>query len=234
MQTVTAARPWPAEREARGILRVRHTVRTRVEMSGLEVLCSIQHGMLKIRARTDTRGEEGFANEVVRMPMESVVISVLPGCVSMFALSSKDGNGTDEVYCYARDQTARNKWIAIFRRQGVALYMRRRNGYLSRVLEPISETHGHRERPFSDGMSAYSSGPHAAHVAFPSPAFVDPAPHCRHTDPLGSSVFWLVSGRAHAPRRIRCAGRHRLHVQGALLCDPVDCFEIIKPCARQS
>ena len=153
MQTVTAARPWPAEREARGILRVRHTVRTRVEMSGLEVLCSIQHGMLKIRARTDTRGEEGFANEVVRMPMESVVISVLPGCVSMFALSSKDGNGTDEVYCYARDQTARNKWIAIFRRQGVAVYMRHRHGYLSRVLEPISEAHGHRERPFSDGIA---------------------------------------------------------------------------------
>jgi hypothetical protein len=153
MQTATAARPWPAEREARGILRVCHTVRTRVEMPGLEVLCSIQHGMLKIRARTDTRGEEGFANEVVRMPMESVVISVLPGCVSMFALSSKDGNGTEEVYCYARDQTARNKWIAIFRRQGVAVYMRHRHGYLSRVLEPISEAHGHRERPFSDGIA---------------------------------------------------------------------------------
>ena len=114
------------------------TVRTRVEMPGLEVLCSIQHGMLKIRARTDTRGEEGFANEVVRMPMESVVISVLPGCVSMFALSSKDGNGTEEVYCHARDQTARNKWIAIFRRSLPTRYTAGVCGVGSNGIAPIA------------------------------------------------------------------------------------------------
>ena len=37
------------------------------------------------------------------------------------------------------DQTTRHKWIAVFRRQGVAIYMRRGNGRLGRVLDPISE-----------------------------------------------------------------------------------------------
>jgi hypothetical protein len=65
----------------------------------INIIIIIQHGMLKIRTRTDKPGDESFANEVVRMPMESVVFSVLPGCIDMFALSSKDGKGTDnEVY----------------------------------------------------------------------------------------------------------------------------------------
>jgi hypothetical protein len=110
-------------------------------MPGLEVLCSIQHRMLTFRVNenlsTTTPGDQGVANEVLRVPMESVVVSVRPEHYSMFALSSQDGDGADEVYCYARDQTTRNKWMAVFRRQGVAIYTRCRNGHLSRVLEPV-------------------------------------------------------------------------------------------------
>ena len=121
------------------MLRLRHTLVDPVEIGrSLQALCSIHHGMLTISVEA-TPGDSAFTNEAARMPVEGVAVSILPGHPRLFTLSSQFGDGADEVYCYAQDQRARNKWIAVFRRLGLAIYTRRQDGSLSCVLEPIAE-----------------------------------------------------------------------------------------------
>jgi hypothetical protein len=139
-----AARSWPAHREARGMLRLRHTL---VDPAGeigrsLQTLWSIHHGMLTISVEA-IPGDRAFTRVAVRLAVEEVAVSILPGHHRLFTLSSQLGDRTDEVYCYAEDQRARNKWIAVFRRLGLAIYTRRQDGRLSCVLEPITEGREH-------------------------------------------------------------------------------------------
>ena len=141
--TYTAARPWPAHREDRGFLRVRHTLEDPTEAatqahSGLSALCSIHHSTLTILVEA-TPGDGASTRLAARMPVERVVVSILAGHHSLFTLSSQGSDRADEVYCYARDQRTRNRWIAIFRRLGLAIYTQRQNGSFGRVLEPIFE-----------------------------------------------------------------------------------------------
>ncbi|MGB1607565.1 MAG: hypothetical protein ACPIOQ_83330, partial [Promethearchaeia archaeon] len=79
----------------------------------LQTLWSIHHGMLTISVEA-TPGDRAFTRVAVRLAVEEVAVSILPGHHRLFTLSSQLGDRTDEVYCYAQDQRARNKWIARF------------------------------------------------------------------------------------------------------------------------
>ena len=130
------ARPWPAHREACGY------VELGVHLGGgarrLAARCHVQRGEITLWRRTSA-DDKAFPQELLRSSSPHFVVSVVPGHHNVFILSSQDGDRTEEVYCYTADQTARNKWIAVFRRQGVAIYRRCQNGRLSRVLDPIPE-----------------------------------------------------------------------------------------------
>ena len=130
------ARPWPAHREACGY------VELGAHLGGgarrLAARCHVQRGEITLWRRTGA-DDKAFPQELLRISSPHFTVSVSPGHHNVFILSSQDGDRTEEVYCYTADQTARNKWIAVFRRQGVAIYATRPNGCLSRVLDPISE-----------------------------------------------------------------------------------------------
>ena len=130
------ARPWPAHREACGY------VELGAHLGGgarrLAARCHVQRGEITLWRRTGA-DDKAFPQELLRISSPHFIVSVVPGHHNVFILSSQDGDRTEEVYCYTADQTARNKWIAVFRRQGVAIYARLPNGRLSRVLDPISE-----------------------------------------------------------------------------------------------
>ena len=108
------------------------------EARRLAALCHVKHGVITLWGRTGAEGKD-FPKELLRISSPHFTVSVVPGHHNMFVLSGQDGDRTEEVYCYTADQIARNKWIAVFRRQGVAIYRRCQNGRLSRVLDPIPE-----------------------------------------------------------------------------------------------
>ena len=72
------------------------------------MLCSVQHEILMICVKA-MPGDKFFTEVVSRVPVQRVVVAILPGYDSMFALSSAGSDGADEVYLCARDRTARNK-----------------------------------------------------------------------------------------------------------------------------
>ena len=134
--TPTNARPWPAHREACGYVELGAYLG---RGSGrLAAQCHVQGGVITLWRRTGADAKD-FQEELLRISSPHFIVSVSPEHHNVFILSSQDGDRTEEVYCYTADQTARNKWIAVFRRQGVAIYATRQNGCLSRVLDPISE-----------------------------------------------------------------------------------------------
>ena len=90
----------------------------------MHCLCSIQRGTLAIRIKAEP-GDQSFKKVMARVLVGDVVVSLVRGCQRTFVLSSRGSNGVDEVYCYTEDQTARNKWVDIFRRHGLAVYERR-------------------------------------------------------------------------------------------------------------
>ena len=108
------------------------------EARRLAARCHVQRGVITLWGRTGA-DDKAFPQELLRISSPHFTVSVVPGHHNMFVLSGQDGDRTEEVYCYTADQIARNKWIAVFRRQGVAIYRRRENGRLSRELDPISE-----------------------------------------------------------------------------------------------
>ena len=83
-----------------------------------------QHRTLVIRIKAEP-GDQSFQKLIVRVPVEDVVVSLVRGCQRTFVLSRRGCEGVDEMYCYTEDQTARNKWVDIFRRHGLAVYERR-------------------------------------------------------------------------------------------------------------
>ena len=134
--TPTNARPWPAHREACGYVELGAYLGRGSRR--LAAQCHVQGGVITLWRRTGADAKD-FQEELLRISSPHFIISVSPEHHNVFILSSQDGDRTEEVYCYTADQTARNKWIAVFRRQGVAIYESRPNGRLSRVLDPISE-----------------------------------------------------------------------------------------------
>ena len=140
-----AERPWSEAREAHGYLKLSHTLCHPVQEPCLHCLCSIQQGTLTIRIKAEP-GDQSFKKVMARVLVGDVVVSLVRGCQRTFVLSSRGSNGVDEVYCYTEDQTARNKWVGIFRRHGLAVYERHENGRRSREIEPhepvINLSHG--------------------------------------------------------------------------------------------
>ena len=130
------ARPWPAHREACGYVELGALLGGGARR--LAARCHVQRGEITLWRRTGA-DDKAFPQELLRISSPHFIVSVVPGHHNVFILSSQDGDRMEEVYCYTADQTARNKWIAVFRRQGVAIYATRPNGCLSRVLDPISE-----------------------------------------------------------------------------------------------
>ena len=128
--------PWPAHREASGFVDLGAHLGD--EERRLAARCHVQHGVLTLWSRTGA-DDNALPQELLRISSPYFKVLVVPGHYNVFVLFGQDGDRTEEVYCYTADQTARNKWIAVFRRQGVAIYWRRENGRLSRVLDPIPE-----------------------------------------------------------------------------------------------
>ena len=122
---------WPPGRIAQGVLTIRPTPSLK---GGMAMRMTIQHQVLTLRPESPNKLHGGV--ETVYVSTDKLLIKVAPWHFDMFTLSCKVDELSEapfhEVFCYAADQTARNKWLAVFRRMGVTV----RKTKLSPQLRP--------------------------------------------------------------------------------------------------
>ena len=107
-------------RETRG----RVSLRTHATSGNCEdALLSVRFGVLTIHLESASRRGE-LTRKMVAVPVSDVLITLCPGHVDTLGLSlkSQSESAWEGIVLCCKDQTARNKWIAVFRRvEGVAL-----------------------------------------------------------------------------------------------------------------
>jgi hypothetical protein len=94
--------------------------------SGATALCIVKNKFLMLVLKTAPKAlseeTESENNEKVlaRIPISNLEVTLSPGKTNLFQVNTKGHN--DGVFCFAKDQTDRNKWIAVFRRMQVAVF----------------------------------------------------------------------------------------------------------------
>lgn len=118
-------------RPARGLVTLRCTPDA-PEHSGIKVLCALSGtGNLTLQGGPD------FETELFSATMSKLVVNVSDDAAHsrVFALSCVGAEGeacphVPRVFCFVRDEAARDKWVGIFRRRNVTI------GALAAVLRP--------------------------------------------------------------------------------------------------
>jgi len=111
--------PWPLNREARGLVSLQLGA---TSTGGREdALLVVRDGLLTLHLLTIDLEERGeHTRKLVAMPVEQVLVTLWPGFFDRLGLSLKNNPDTD-IVCCCKDQTTRNKWVAVLRRvNGVA------------------------------------------------------------------------------------------------------------------
>ena len=111
---------WPAHRAAQGMVSVQKYARRSRTLSGggKDAMLSLRDGMLTLHLESQTqRGE--FTHEMAVVPVNELLVTLEHGRFNMLCLSL-ESEPEVTIMCFCKDQTVRNKWVAILRRiQGV-------------------------------------------------------------------------------------------------------------------
>ena len=113
---------WPAHWSASGRVTLRGSDDPQV--GTMRAVCRICDGVLTL-VRIDQQGAAGEVTEkvVAEVPLEDLAVGLQRGRTNMFTLATVHQNKMfDEIYCFCDDPARRNKWVAVFRRMGVAVF----------------------------------------------------------------------------------------------------------------
>ena len=97
-----------------------------VQPSGATALCIVENKVLMLvlktapKAFSEEADSENNEKVLARIPICSLEVTLSPGKTNLFQVNTKGHD--DGVFCFAKDQTDRNKWIAVFRRMEVAIF----------------------------------------------------------------------------------------------------------------
>jgi hypothetical protein len=116
-----SVKEWPADREAFGRLTLRGSADQ--QAGGTRAVCRIRGGVLTLGIEQRAAAGEEAEEEVAELPVEALAVGLQRGRAHMLTLATIYKNEMfDEIYCFCDDPVRRNKWIAVFRRMGVAIY----------------------------------------------------------------------------------------------------------------
>ena len=89
----------------------------------LRVVCRIRDGVITLGIeRRDAAGEE-TEELVAEVPAEALAVGLQRGRTNMLMLATvHESKMFDDIYCFCDNSAIRNRWIAIFRRLGVAIF----------------------------------------------------------------------------------------------------------------
>ena len=111
---------WPAHWTASGRITVRGSADPQAK--GKRAVCRIREGVLTLGI--EGRGAAGETTEEVaaEVPIKVLAVCLQEGRTDMFTLATVHKNRMfDEIYCFCDDPARRTRWIAVFRRMGVAI-----------------------------------------------------------------------------------------------------------------
>jgi hypothetical protein len=91
--------------------------------SGATALCIVRNKVLMLVLKTAPKAFSESENDekvLARIPISDLEVTLSPGKPNLFQVKTKGHD--DVVFCFAKDQTDRNKWIAVFRRMEVGIF----------------------------------------------------------------------------------------------------------------
>ena len=141
------------------------------QTDGLVALCSVKHDVFTIRV--ESRHGSGLGPdhcqglESAKIEIANLVLTLRPEQKDGFSIGHALQQDV-EIYCQARDNNARNKWVSVFRRLGVL------------VCAHLGESHRTPSRPQDECNRV---------VVYPRKALVRSGPMV-HTTTLNRSGTW--------------------------------------------
>ena len=125
--------PWPADRLVSGALQLRASA-TRRRLSDMKAKCTIQHGVMTFRGAMHPGAEMVVLAEV---PVSDIVAMIVPDQARKFSICYPEDIDSSQVWCCARDQERRDKWLDDLHRLGVDLYREDDDGEIHLVRQGV-------------------------------------------------------------------------------------------------
>ena len=92
------------------------------QAEGMHAVCRLRDGVLTLDMQQRTAAGEKTQVVVAEVPVEALAVGLQRSRANMFTIATVYQNKTfDEIYCFCADPVRRDRWIAIFRRMGVAI-----------------------------------------------------------------------------------------------------------------
>ena len=130
-----AATPWPADRLVCGTLRISAK---RTPRRGRKVACTIQHGTMTFYDDSGTAHADADPVALAQEQVASMIVTVHPAQTRKFSICcGVERKDSTQVWCRAKDQVNRNKWLAVLHRLGVDLYCEEDSGAVWLVREGV-------------------------------------------------------------------------------------------------
>ena len=133
--------PWPADRLVSGALELRASA-TRRRPSDMKATCTIQHGVMTFRSALHPGAEMVTLAEV---PVSDIVATVVPNQTRKFSICNLEHIDSTQVWCCAKDQEKRDKWLNVLHRLGVDLYREDDDGDIQLVRQGVQVLPGRRQ-----------------------------------------------------------------------------------------
>ena len=116
-----SVREFPAHREAFGRLTLRASDDPQAE--GVRAVCRVRDGALTLGLEQRAASGERTEKVVAEVPLEALAVGMRRGRANMLTIATvHESNLFDEIYCVCDDPARRNRWIAVFRGMGVAIF----------------------------------------------------------------------------------------------------------------
>ena len=100
----------------------------------------IQHGVMTFRSALRPGAEMAV---VAQVPVSDFVVTIVPDQTRKFSICNPEDIDSTQVWCCAKDQVNRNKWLAILHRLGVDLYCEYGDGQIQLVRQGVQAQPGH-------------------------------------------------------------------------------------------
>ena len=141
-QGLLSETPWPADRLVRGPLELRGSAR-RSSSLDRQVMCTIQHGKMTFHSTMHPDAEMAEMAVLAEVPVSGLDVTIVPDQPRKFSIcSGPEHIDRTQVWCCAKDQEYRNKWLAVLHRLGVDLYCEYGGGEIRCVRQGVQAQTG--------------------------------------------------------------------------------------------
>ena len=127
-------REQPADRLMSGALELRGSVRRRTS-SDKQAICTIQHdGVITFRGAL--RPDAGIV-VLAEVPVSDIIVTIVPDQTRKFSICYPEDIDSTQVWCCAKNQKDRDKWLTVLHRLGVDIYCECGDGEIERVRHGV-------------------------------------------------------------------------------------------------